>query len=46
VQRQVTDFAITADFAFPPLPCTDAARNRLNHFFAVGGPVIPACPAP
>jgi hypothetical protein len=44
VQRQVTrDFAITADFAFRHFIHEMLRGVDLNHFNAVGGPVIPAC---
>jgi hypothetical protein len=44
VQRQVaTDFAITADFAFRHHLHEMLRGIDVNHFFAVGGPVIPVC---
>ena len=46
VQRQVTsDFAITADFAFRHFIHEMIRGVDVNHFNAVGGPVIPACSA-
>ena len=44
VQRQVTsDFAVTADFAFRHYIHEKLRGVDLNHYNAVGGPVIPAC---
>ncbi len=44
VQRQVTsDFAVTADFAFRHFIHEKLRGVDLNHYNAVGGPVIPAC---
>ena len=44
VQRQVTtDFAVTADFAFRHFIHEKLRGIDLNHYNAVGGPVIPAC---
>jgi hypothetical protein len=44
VQRQVTrDFAVTADFAFRHYIHEMLRGVDLNHYTAVGGPVIPAC---
>ena len=46
VQRQVTsDFAVTADFAFRHYIHEKLRGIDLNHYNAVGGPVIPAVPA-
>lgn len=46
VQRQVTsDFAVTADFAFRHFIHEMIRGVDLNHYNAVGGPVIPACSA-
>ena len=45
VQRQVTsDFAVTADFAFRHYIHEKLRGVDLNHYNAVDGPVIPACP--
>ena len=44
VQRQLTsDFAVTADFAFRHYIHEKLRGVDLNHYTAVGGPVIPAC---
>ncbi len=45
-QRQVTsDFAVTADFVFRHYIHEKLRGVDLNHYTAVGGPVIPACTA-
>jgi hypothetical protein len=44
VQRQVTsDFAVTADFVYRHFLHETLRGVDLNHYTAVGGPVIPAC---
>jgi hypothetical protein len=44
IERQIThDFAVTADFAFRHTLHEMLRGIDLNHYFAVGGPVIPAC---
>ena len=44
VQRQFTsDFAISADYVFRHFLHQTLRDQDLNHFHAVGGPVIPAC---
>ena len=44
IQRQVTsDFAVTADFVYRHFLHETLRGVDLNHFYAVNGPVIPAC---
>ena len=46
VQRQITsDFAVTADFALRHFLHETLRGVDLNHFDAVGGPVLPICSA-
>jgi len=46
IQRQVTsDFAVTADFVYRHFLHETLRGVDLNHFYAVNGPVIPACAA-
>jgi len=46
IQRQVTsDFAVTADFVYRHFLHETLRGVDLNHFYAVNGPVIPACTA-